>query len=412
MKLIKTQLQIRAAAFPLAFIVATAIVNISLAWILMGTLPAGYEWPRIAPLLAVWAVVVVILAIIVVAIWKAEQQRHLRALALLHSRLEDYDQATKQFWSGLSHNLRTPLNAVLGYAELLLDESTVQSNSQLQSDLDRIKTAGYELLGLVNDILTVSEVEVENVKLRPQAVNLTAMISDIQLLIATTASRQDTKFIVTQPESPCIIVTDPYRLERILLALLSNAVKSTIGGSIKLNIRHEAEQLHIELQLSAPGTDSAELNTMLQSFTSKDPVMQNSAIGLAPSRTMIHELGGTIEVSKQFDEGITLAIQLPAPGASQDAVCIEQFVSDPAQPLSVLVIDEDLDSADLLSRHLARLGCTVTAANDGAVGKEMAANLAPDLLVMDIEMMSVPGLAVLQHLKFDTRTRHIPVIVC
>lgn len=318
----------------------------------------------------------------------------------------------QQYLSRISHELRTPLNSILGYTELALDDADVPADSTARSDIEKVRTAGLDLLALVNDMLAISEPETEESTSVFEPVRIQHLVAEVATLIAPLAERSANRLDVILPEESLMVRIDSRRFERILLALLTNAVKFTRDGIITLDVGAGDNALHIRIADTGIGIDPQHLADISEAFSGSAPAVQtgqNLGLGLSVCKRLVDELGGTITVASEPDHGTSFQIILPAQSTTTDPAARDMLWN--REQLDALVIDEVDDSSDLLARYLKKAGCKVTVSNDGAGGKEIAVLMQPALIVLDVDLQSIDGWSVLQHLQFDQRTHDIPVII-
>ena len=373
----------------------------------------AHGWHMLAGSAAVVLVVSIVIARRIFTRTTAALCREVEENRRLTSLLQQSEEAEKRFWSGVSHDLRTPLNSILGYAELMLEEMPDETPATFKTDLERIKNAGFDLLVRINELLTVSELQVGTQAPHLESTDISSLLNDVAEVLTPLAGRQSTRLDVEVPQPALFVKTDAIRLERILLALATNSVKYTDEGTISLSANYDGEQGELELVVSDTGTGISEedLNRIFQPYSSGQAVLHSSGLALSASKQLVEEMGGSIDVTSAPGSGTTCSIRIPAEEDHAPNAEGSGELYGLSSPPNVLIIDEDEDAADLLSRHLRRFGCHVTISVDGAFGKDLAVDLQPDLVIMEVEMTSIDGWAVLQHLKYDSRTRDIPVVV-
>ncbi|MBD3647453.1 MAG: response regulator [Pseudomonadales bacterium] len=326
-----------------------------------------------------------------------------------------------RFLTNMSHELRTPLNSIIGYSELLLEESPREDWEM--EDIRKIRTAGSDLLRLVDEVLDFSRLESSQADIYLERVEIGALTKDLQAVIQPLVDRGDNRLGIDLTDAPAFLRTDPNKLERILLALLNNACKFTQGGQILLRVSEETinGRSHVAFEVSDTGIGipSSQLAIIFDPFRQIDESSTRSyggnGLGLNISQQLSKLLGGGIRVKSTPGKGSTFTLSIPDSTEMSDDNPGAKKVKSPQrsddQPL-VLVIDDIEEAADLIARHLTRLGCRVAIASDGVQGKEMAAELLPDAITLSLEMQFIDGWVVLEHLAVDRKTRDIPVIVC
>lgn len=327
-----------------------------------------------------------------------------------------------RFLTNMSHELRTPLNSIIGYSELLLEESG-REDWELE-DIRKIRTAGSDLLRLVDEVLDFSRLESSRADVYLEQIDIDALIKDLQAVIQPLADRGDNRLGIDLGDSPRTIRTDHNKLERILFALLNNACKFTHAGHIMLRVSSESvngrSRVAFEVSDTGIGIPSSELAVIFDPFRQVDDSStrnySGSGLGLNISQQLARLLGGSIRVKSTPGNGSTFTLSIPdvAEVAGDGTGAAEETIArgdSDVQPL-VLVIDDNQEAAELISRHLTRLGCRAVIASDGVRGKHLAGDLMPDAITLALEMRYIDGWILLEHLSVDRRTRDIPVIVC
>jgi signal transduction histidine kinase len=239
--------------------------------------------------------------------------------ALEHARLaaEEGSRVKSQFMANMSHELRTPLNAVIGYSEMLIEDAEGdRRREQHLADLRRINIAGQHLLGLITDVLDISEIEVGRFELREAPVDLVALLAECSH--ATTARAQATGLaLVTELGASLPMVRgDERRLRQIVLNLLTNAVKFTpAGGRIVLAAQATAEGIAISVADTGIGMKPEEIPLALETFRQVDGGLtrrqQGTGLGLPLARTLVELHGGTLAIASAPGKGTVVTVTLP-----------------------------------------------------------------------------------------------------
>lgn len=329
------------------------------------------------------------------------------------------------FLANMSHELRTPLNAIIGYSEMLQEDAEEVGQEAFIPDLEKINVAGKHLLKLIDDVLDISKIEAGKMDLFLETFDLASMIEDVATTIKPLVAKNNNRLTVTYADDLGFIHADLTKVRQILFNLLSNAAKFTQQGAITLTAQRAAGATDIVFQVADTGIGLSpdQIAKLFQEFTQADASTTRkyggTGLGLALSRRFCQMMGGEISVESSLNEGTVFTVRLPARVATA-APGIGPSLS-PALPLelpveqaglaAILVIDDDPDSRDLLSRFLQKEGFQVVSAPNGEIGLRMARELHPLAITLDVMMAGMDGWSVLTALKADPELSDIPVIM-
>ena len=379
------------------------------------------------------------------------------AQELLEERSSEVQKASQyksEFLANMSHELRTPLNSSLILSKLLSDNAGGNlTGEQIQFE-QSIYSAGNDLLSLINDILDLSKVEAGKLEIRPESVFLPKVIKSLQKTFDPLAQEKKLKFeIKIDSGVPETMSTDRQRLEQIVKNLLSNAFKFTENGQVTLHVsRSSNANILFSVIDSGIGVPKDQQEVIFEAFRQADGTTNRkyggTGLGLSISRDLARLLGGTIEVESAPGEGsrFTLLmpeiyeesrIEAPTPKTyTSPVVAASATVSSTGTPLetlkprverikpapfaddravlgspgrTLLVIEDEPQFARILFElaHELRYKCVV--AQDAEEGLELAQRIIPDAILLDMKLPDHSGLTVLDQLKGDPTTRHIPV---
>lgn len=308
-------------------------------------------------------------------------------------RAEDADAAKSRFLALMSHEMRTPLHSVVGYAEVLGRRPDLMSDARHQAEM--IQTAGNALLVLVEDVLEVSRgVDVLCLD--------TVQLSDL-LHQAAAPSREVLALkgleldIVVETEADTAVQTDPKRLRQAVHKLVCNAVKFTETGRIEIRALREGDWLRIVVTDTGCGINPEVLPTIFDAFVQGDDSIardhRGAGLGLAVARRLIERLDGMIAVQSVVGEGSTFTLALPLPSVGQASVMSPIDAEPVASAPRVLVVDDHPANREVARLMLAVSGAEIVEACDGVEAVEMAKAQAFDLILMDVRMPRMDGLA-------------------
>ncbi|MCR5591402.1 MAG: response regulator [Lachnospiraceae bacterium] len=239
-------------------------------------------------------------------------------LAEANARLESASAAKSNFLANMSHEIRTPINAVLGMDEMILRECKDRQILEYANDID---SAGHQLLSLVNDILDFSKIESGKMELHPVEYELFSVMNDCYNMIFMRAKRKDLDFVIENDEKiPAVLYGDEVRIRQIIMNLLTNAVKYTKDGSVKLSIRYENRDdssINLIISVKDTGIGISEENKqyLFDSFKRIDERtnrnIEGTGLGLSITRRFTVMMGGTIDVESKLYEGSTFTVTIP-----------------------------------------------------------------------------------------------------
>ena len=326
-------------------------------------------------------------------------------------------QAKTMFLANMSHAIRTPLNAVIGYTQILLADRTLAMPAQLR--LQTILQAGQRLLRLINDVLDLSKIEAGGLQLHPATFDLRQEIDEIARLFAARAGARGLPLdcrIDLDAHEP--VRGDRSKIGQIVMNLLGNAVKFTEQGRIGLDVRREGAQVQIRVSDSGPGIAPEELAQLFAPFRQGQAGIDKggTGLGLVLARHMAVAMGGTLEIDSQPGQGTRTRLSLPLPRQAGEVAASPVPAGilhgherlDPATPVHAVVVEDDEHSRDILVHLLERLGCRVEVAHDGLQGLRLIRQTQPDIVFTDIRMPVLDGLRMLAQLHASAATLQQP----
>ncbi len=362
------------------------------------------------------------------------------------SELQRASRYKSEFLANMSHELRTPLNSSLILAQLLADNPQGNLSAEQIRFAESIRSAGNDLLNLINDILDISKVEAGKLDLRPEVTGVVALAESLRRTFEPLATAKNLRFeLHLAPDLPVTVVTDRQRAEQILKNLLTNAVKFTDRGAVSMAVSRRGDAgIAFDVKDSGIGIDAGQQDIIFEAFRQADGTTSRryggTGLGLSISRDLAGLLGGSISVASEPGQGSNFTLVLPlqyeaaqatpptalTPPTLVAAVTPATLAARPPRAPAfaddrdqeqaprqrrVLVVEDDFQFAQILFdlAHERGYGCLVAQQADEAI--QMAERFLPDAVLLDMRLPDDSGLAVLQHLKDNPRTRHVPVHV-
>lgn len=343
---------------------------------------------------------------------------------------ESANRAKSAFLANMSHELRTPLNAIIGYSEMLQEEAEDFGYEDIVPDLHKIQSAGSHLLDLINNILDLSKIEAGRMELFLETFEVETVLQEITYTVQPLVSKNGNEFVLQYLHPPGIMHADLTKFRQTLFNLLSNASKFTEKGTISLivdrRLEDDREWMTFAVKDTGIGMTIAQMQEVFKEFTQADVSTTRkyggTGLGLTISRRFCQMMGGDILVESEYGVGTTFTIILPANVAQQQAEEEEQRKTDTQEiritreinsisGSRVLVIDDDPNVRDLITRVLSKDGFVVTTASNGIEGMQIARENRPDIITLDVMMSGMDGWAILTSLKADPHLSDIPVIM-
>ncbi len=343
-------------------------------------------------------------------------ERKDREAALAQARVaaEAAVRTKAEFLSNMSHEIRTPLNGVLGFAEVL-------ANTRLDEDqllyVNRIRSAGTGLSALIDDILDFSKIESGKMTVERRPFDLRALVTDV---VDLTRIGLGGRLVVEIDFDDAVsdwIVGDEQRSRQVLLNLLGNAAKFTQDGSVRLVVRQADDALQINVVDTGIGISADAMSRLFRDFTQGDSSVGRrfggSGLGLSISRALARLMAGDVTLESTPDVGTTAILTLPyRPAAASTLPSSSGPQTRPAsRPLRILAVDDVATNLELLNILLSGAGHSVTCALSGeAALQALGQGSAFDLILMDIQMPGMDGLATTRFIRAMPGVAQTPVV--
>ena len=327
------------------------------------------------------------------------------------------DRAKSEFVSTVSHELRTPMTSIKGYVDLLLMGSTGQLNELQNQFLKVVKSNADRLTLLVNDLLDISRIETGKIVLQPQPLDMPALIEQEVLSMTPKAEEKDLHLYSVIPEGLPRAYGDPARVVQILTNLVGNSYKYTpIGGEISVHAYVRDAMFHVAVVDTGIGISRENQQKIFDRFFRvDDPLVEEvsgTGLGLAITASLVKMHGGEISVESEPGVGSNFAFTLPlVEGESTDPVGEAPTSISSALPVTILVVEDDMEVAGLLRLLLENENRRVIVAATGEEALNLARKQRVDLISLDVRLPDMDGFDVLQLLKRDVQSAKIPVMM-
>jgi PAS domain S-box-containing protein len=319
-------------------------------------------------------------------------------------KAQESDQLKSAFLANLSHEIRTPMNGIIGFAGLLARE--IPDNPVSSQYVDIINSCNQQLLHIIDDLVDISKIEANQMRMLMQECNITALLDDLYLIYSQElikAEKKDVKLFKQNNLSAdaCIIITDEYRLRQVLMNLLSNAVKFTHEGYIRFGCtREEPEMLRFFVEDSGPGIAGDLAEIIFKPFRQADNNITRehggTGLGLSISKGLVKLLGGHIDLESKPGKGSVFFFSIPYYQALAARIQENKNTSDKDKlswkERTILVVEDDDMNFTYLKEILNVKGVKIARAADGIQAVEKARAIKPELIVMDIRLPVMNGL--------------------
>lgn len=347
------------------------------------------------------------------------------------NRAEEANRTKSEFLANMSHELRTPLNAIIGYSEILEEDAEDSGQEHFIKDLKKIRNAGKHLLNLINDVLDLAKIESGKVEIYLETFDVHKVVQDVVDTIQPVCDKNNNVLVVNCPASVGVMRGDLVKVRQSLFNLLSNASKFTRYGRVSLTVSKESiknknseeqKSLLFVVEDTGIGMKPEQCEKLFQPFAQADNSTTRkyggTGLGLSITQNFINMMGGEILVESKFGAGSKFTMKLPqiAVQLAPDDDTFEEgtatsAIFNPHNTKTVLVIDDNHNDRRFLHRYLTSEGYNVVMSSNGKQGLQVAREVNPNLIVLDVMMPEMDGWETLVALKNDATLSKIPVVM-
>ncbi|NEO87161.1 MAG: response regulator [Spirulina sp. SIO3F2] len=335
-------------------------------------------------------------------------QERTQELQVAKEKAEVANQAKSTFIASMSHELRSPLNAILGFTQVMTRSQTLSPENQEYVGI--INRSGEHLLTLINNVLDLAKIESGKTTLNPTNFDLHRLLDDIHDMFQLKASDKRLNLLLERDDAvPRYVQTDAIKLRQVLINLINNALKFTESGGVSIRIAGRAgDRIYFEVEDTGAGIAADEVETLFEAFTQTETGKQfqeGTGLGLPISRQFIQLMGGDIAVSSQLGQGTIFKFEIVAPTVDESSVERPQaerqvIALAPNQPrYRILIVDDKPINRQLLVKLLQPLGFELREAANGQEAVEQWQQWQPNLIWMDIRMPVMDGFEATRQIK-------------
>lgn len=336
---------------------------------------------------------------------------------------EEANLSKSRFLASMSHDLRTPLNTILGYSELIQDEIAGTEQEIITDDLKIINSAGYFLLNMINNLIDMANIEVGKMSVFREPIDLKVMIEEIKEHLDYQMHKSKNTLVVEIEDNLDLMYSDLDKVRSCIFNLIVDSNKLTKSGIITLKISssrlNNEDWFHFEVSDNGSGLNKEELDKIFiplaNTRTTHESKYGGIGVGLSLVKQFSEMLGGDVRAESEPNKGTSFFLLLPSRKIEEvpsfEEISLDYNKSNRGHSKMVFIIDDDLNIRGLLSKYMSKDGYSVFAC---ATGKEAISSiklLKPFVITLDILLPDIEGWEILKNIKEDDEIKNIPVIV-
>jgi CheY-like chemotaxis protein/two-component sensor histidine kinase len=324
----------------------------------------------------------------------------------------------------MRHELRTPLQAIIGYTEVVIEELKLDDDQHHINDLTRVINNSERLLKLINGVLDMAKIESGRMQLDLTEVKLSSLVDEAIGSIRPLLEKNAIQLNINVDDGAVLPIVDPEKLLHILINLLGNACKYAPNSLVSINAIHEPKRICISVADTGIGLSPEQQLHIFEPFQQADNSttrkFQGSGLGLSITRQLSEMMGGSIAVESELDKGATFLVNLPLPiephifgGSSVDANS-DIEMSNPDGKIDgqhIVMIDDDPAFLDIMARTMRSEGYQVHTASDAETGFRLIQSIKPHIITLDLLLPDQHGWLVFEKIKAEPELQDIPIII-
>jgi PAS domain S-box-containing protein len=366
-----------------------------------------------------------------------DRKRAEEAILAAKEAAEAASKTKSAFLANTSHELRSPLNAIIGFAQVMLRNPDL--SKEQEQHLGIIERSGEHLLALINEVLDMAKIEAGRTTLHETAFDLHCLLDDLEETFRLKANQKGLQLIFDRrPDLPRYVKSDRTKLRQVLINLLNNAIKFTTEGGVSLRAKSKRDgnsptttnplnplpnplltKIYLEIEDTGPGIAPEELNKIFDPFVQTAigiEAQEGTGLGLSISKSYIELMGGNINVHSQLDRGtcfkFDLKIELVEAAETETAKTPRRIIAlQPNQPrYRILIVDDKWTNRQILTQLLSPLGFQLQEASNGKEALDIQKQWQPHLIFMDLRMPAMDGYEATERIKATTEGQATVII--